>query len=419
MKRSWAKGQAAIVNALKRNTAFATKHGNAFNKIKLKSGDTDAAEWLKFQAFTTAVVEDEKLRLKIKKGIARALEKGETKKQFLNSLPKVLNEFKSKLKTTFETNQALAFGAAQQAKLIEVSEDFPYWKYSAIHDAHTRPDHAALDGKIFESTDHRFYPPIGYNCRCTAIPLTAAQAGRTDQNQFMHPKQELKQPIASAEFVGNKQKNFVKWLEKRAETAEPETKALIEKAVERLIAGQTIGDKKIEDFDRFKKYLEKVQRNKMTMPGLESIDVAAINGYTDTEYFPLNKYLRGENVGDLSEYFGIYKNTLNTALDKMKSFSGIVWRGTSLNNTQMAEIVNSFENNKPIIHNFFTSSSHVKGSEFGGNVMYKIKSKTGKKIGKISEHLTENEVLFKTDTRFKITKVEKNGTDMYIEMEEI
>lgn len=235
MKRSWAKGQAAIVNALKRNTAFATKHGNAFNKIKLKSGDTDAAEWLKFQAFTTAVVEDEKLRLKIKKGIAQALERGETKKQFLNSLPKVLNEFKSKLKTTFETNQALAFGAAQQAKLIEVSEDFPYWKYSALHDSHTRPDHLALDGKIFESTDHRFYPPISYNCRCTAIPLTAAQAGRTDQNQFMHPKQELKQPIASAEFVGNKQKNFVKWLEKRAATAEPQTKALIEKAVERLV----------------------------------------------------------------------------------------------------------------------------------------------------------------------------------------
>lgn len=243
MKRSWAKGQAAIVNALKRNTAFATKHGNAFNKIKLKSGDTDAAEWLKFQAFTTAVVEDEKLRLKIKKGIAQALERGETKKQFLNSLPKVLNEFKSKLKTTFETNQALAFGAAQQAKLIEVSEDFPYWKYSAIHDAHTRPDHAALDGKIFESTDHRFYPPIGYNCRCTAIPLTAAQAGRTDQNQFMHPKQELKQPIASAEFVGNKQKNFLKWLQSKQ--LQPESQKLIKGAVMVLMAHTNVPSVKI------------------------------------------------------------------------------------------------------------------------------------------------------------------------------
>jgi len=203
--------------------------------LQLKSGNIDAAKWLKFQSFTTAVVEDEKLRLNIKKSLEEALKNGLTKKDFLKALPKKLAAFKGKLKTTFETNQALAFGAAQQAKMIEVSDDFPYWQYSAIMDSVTRPSHAALHGKIFKTGDQRFYPPIGFNCRCTAIPLTALQAERINPNYFVSEKQNINEPLQNSEFIGNKQKNFVKWIKSRAEEAEPKTKTLLLNAAKELL----------------------------------------------------------------------------------------------------------------------------------------------------------------------------------------
>lgn len=238
--KEWRRGQQVILEALKQNASFdKKKHGNVFDRIQLQAGDIEAAEWFKFQSFTTAVIEDEKLRVRIKEQLAQAIQNGETKQQFFDSLKKDFKKFKAgsvtKLNTVFETQQALAFGAAQQAKMIEVANDFPFWKYSSLHDAVTRPDHLALDGKIFAVTDQRFYPPIAINCRCTAIPLTASQAARMAPELYVNPETAPAGASVQNEFAVNKQQGFVKWLKTKADTAEPETKQLITKAIERLV----------------------------------------------------------------------------------------------------------------------------------------------------------------------------------------
>lgn len=51
----------------------------------------------------------------------------------------------------------------------------PYWLYSAIGDDRTRPQHLALDGKVFRKDDpaSRYYlPPMGFSCRCGTIMLS-------------------------------------------------------------------------------------------------------------------------------------------------------------------------------------------------------------------------------------------------------
>lgn len=51
----------------------------------------------------------------------------------------------------------------------------PYVKYLAVGDHRTRPAHMAMHGRIFLKMDlaaRRYYPPCGYNCRCTLRELT-------------------------------------------------------------------------------------------------------------------------------------------------------------------------------------------------------------------------------------------------------
>jgi len=86
-----------------------------------------------------------------------------------------------RLDTIYRTNVQSAYQAGRYAQMIETARDRPYWQYSAVLDGRTRPTHSALDGKVYRF-DHpfwnRWYPPNGYNCRCTVRTLSARQLQR-------------------------------------------------------------------------------------------------------------------------------------------------------------------------------------------------------------------------------------------------
>lgn len=73
----------------------------------------------------------------------------------------------------YRTNMATSYnrGRFAQAADPEVAEIIPALEFSAMHDARTRPNHAAAHGLIAAVTDPiwaSFLPPIGYQCRCAA-----------------------------------------------------------------------------------------------------------------------------------------------------------------------------------------------------------------------------------------------------------
>lgn len=157
-----------------------------------------------------------------------------------NSFKKALNTLFStsgltrlqpyQIQTIHDTNTALAYGAAQQAALIEHQDAFPYWQYSALLDGHTRQEHQALDGKIFKSSDLAYYPPLGFNCRCTAIPMTAEDAkgkGISSANDHNIP------PLTNASFIGNKQQNFLNWV-KQNYPSHPQSRQLMNTIISRI-----------------------------------------------------------------------------------------------------------------------------------------------------------------------------------------
>lgn len=208
----------------------------------LEAGNPSAVSFFRFQAFTTAVVQDQRIRGRLKDAIDENLTKGEGYRQFKQLVDDEFDKagltrlHNYQINNIYETNVSLAFGAGQMQKMLEVSDQFPYWKYSATLDSKTRPSHAALHGKIFKAGDYTFFPPLSFQCRCTAIPLTARQAGRYLKTDMPTPedKNKLYDLLESKEFAGNKQQKFMEWTAEQYKNADPETRNLIDQAFDTM-----------------------------------------------------------------------------------------------------------------------------------------------------------------------------------------
>lgn len=160
--------------------------------------DVWAAEHV--QAFTVARVTAMDVLEDIRKEVLRALEKGTSLVEFKRDLRKTLTakgwyaardeepELDGRkrltpwrLETIYRTNLQGAYAAGRYKQMIEAAQDRPYWRYEAVNDARTRPSHAAQDGKVYRF-DHPFwdkwYPPNGFNCRCTVVSLSSREMER-------------------------------------------------------------------------------------------------------------------------------------------------------------------------------------------------------------------------------------------------
>lgn len=155
------------------------------------------------RSFTVAGVLKMDVLSDIKTALEKALEEGNTLQSFINDLMptlerkgwvgkgymidhdtgeiegKLLNP--TRLETIFRTNTQTAYMAGRYNQMMENVEYRPYWEYSAVMDGRVRPSHAALNGRIFMFNDpfwESFFPPNGFNCRCSVRARSAADIKR-------------------------------------------------------------------------------------------------------------------------------------------------------------------------------------------------------------------------------------------------
>ncbi len=141
----------------------------------------------KKDAFTLAGAADVRLIEKIRDALADAAQKGETKDQFELAVKKItddagvaeLNSFT--LDTAFNTamQRAYSLGRYEQMKDPATIDVLPFWQYWTVGDDRVRPEHAVLDGFAAHANDPvwmKIYPPNGFNCRCSVVPILAAEA---------------------------------------------------------------------------------------------------------------------------------------------------------------------------------------------------------------------------------------------------
>ena len=84
----------------------------------------------------------------------------------------------ARLKTIFRTNMQSSYSVGHWQQIQDNADTAPWLLYDAVDDHRTRQEHAVLDGTLLKVDDpfwQQYYPPNGWNCRCSAIQLSETE----------------------------------------------------------------------------------------------------------------------------------------------------------------------------------------------------------------------------------------------------
>ena len=108
--------------------------------------------------------------------------------QFLNDVQKIDHTYNQNyLRAEYNFVQASASMAAKWEKFTEDGDRYNL-QYRTANDDKVRPEHAALDRVTLPITDpfwESYYPPNGWNCRCTVVQVRKSKYPETPHDEAM------------------------------------------------------------------------------------------------------------------------------------------------------------------------------------------------------------------------------------------
>lgn len=171
--------------------------------------------------------------------------------------------------------------------------------------------------------------------------------------------------------------------------------------------------------------------------GISEDDLGLINRYTYGSKW-CNNYGYGvmdSYHGKVEDYGGLCQKfypACNAALEKMPRYNGTVFSGISFDTMKLEKYVTEMKSclasGTPFANKAFMSSTTniSRTAIFGDNVMLVIKSKKGVDVKAISHYASEDEIVFRAGSNFKVLKVYQESERKYgfgkgwvIEMEEM
>lgn len=116
-----------------------------------------------------------------------------TFERFLNDVQKINSTYNANyLHAEHNFVQASATMAAKWEQFSEDGDRY-YLQYRTAKDDKVRPEHAALDGVTLPMSDsfwETYYPPNGWNCRCTAVQVRKQKYPATEHAEAMSRGEE-------------------------------------------------------------------------------------------------------------------------------------------------------------------------------------------------------------------------------------
>jgi SPP1 gp7 family putative phage head morphogenesis protein len=136
-------------------------------------------------------------------------------------------------------------------------------------------------------------------------------------------------------------------------------------------------------------------------------EYAAIKAYTGAAYREVNRKLRDGLFAE-DVYLQAWTDAAMQGLWKLPPWSGEVVRGITVGSAEVTKLKKFYRVGATVVEDSFLSTSNAaKGSGFGGNVRYRIKTRSGRDVKPISSYKGEEEVLLAPGVAYKVTKVEE------------
>lgn len=327
--------------------------------------------------------------------------------------------------TYLEAEYIFATTSAQMAgKWAELDSNYDL-QYRTANDSRVRDSHRLLHDITLPVDDAfwlSYYPPNGWRCRCNAVQVRkgkyqtsdSAKAVRAGEMATMEVGKDGKNKLAIFRFNPGAQKVVFP-------PAHPYNNVAGADKVKRALKPAQEDEKRVLD------YFEKPEAEIRKMPwykaaqqiskAVRPTEALAVREYTGSFYNAINRYLR-RGREPKNEMLNAYERVLNIAMSKLKSYSGPVFRGTDLTEEQFGKYLAAMERKEPFIEAAFFSTTSSMGQKFKGNTMYVVRSKNGKIVREISEFPTEDEILFKSGTSFKVVRAAEIEGKYEIELEE-
>lgn len=174
------------------NAATKLPFAEASEFFRGKAKIVETKEWREMmreqhdRAFTVAGLACESSLKGIRRLVQKAIDEGQTEKDFRKSLQAVLEEngaelrgaLKRRAKVIFDTNIRTSYAAGRLRQLEAAKSVSPYWVYRHGGSANPRPEHLAMDGKVLPADDPAWkliYPPNGWGCSCVVEAVSERQ----------------------------------------------------------------------------------------------------------------------------------------------------------------------------------------------------------------------------------------------------
>lgn len=109
-----------------------------------------------------------------------------------------------RLEIIYDTNVRQSYAAGRWLEIERNKADVPYLMYKAVHDARTRKEHKDWDGTCLPAGDDWWkthYPPNGWNCRCTVVPVSQTMFDRLEKSGRIRTAAP---PSPTRQFVNNR-----------------------------------------------------------------------------------------------------------------------------------------------------------------------------------------------------------------------
>ncbi|MBS0403058.1 MAG: minor capsid protein [Proteobacteria bacterium] len=375
--------------------------------------------------------------------LAEATASGQTLREWQRgireSAPDVFSLGRARRELIFRNAVQTHYGIGRTIQQRENAAARPYLMWDAINDSRTRPTHRAMDGHIAPIDDHvweRWSPPAGYNCRCTRISLTEAQARArgypkaapavepdagwegdpTEGNEDLVSVIRSRQASCLTTFAAKKVKERRVWCD------EPELARRVETLALAVQNGQMTEDLMrrslgSELFDRVAgDVLSRALPAAVSAAGLSLVEKVAIHAWTlDTSDGPwfarINDMMRMADVTP-QEYEAVFPvaHALHAGLLKLPPFVGAVFRGVKerpIGAEDFEQFVRNHETLPEVYHPGFVGASVIEYGALRGRARMIIESRTGRDISSLSSKPEQREVLFAPPLKVKPMTVER------------